>query len=532
MFAVLDDLAARQTPQDAHRWARTRLYGCELDERAMAKFNEEWRARDLGALPNTIERGDFFRWLPPNCDRRAALDRRLYFGSPLEFFDVIVGNPPFGGSIDPTIADNLDNIFGVRDGKKIKKETYAFFLIKSVDLLKPGGRLCFICSDTILTIPTMLGLRSWLQDRCQVEVSEVPGQFDDTAQTLILIRLIKQGWKRQHIHVLGSRVRTSDVEATPNFSWRVDDDYARYFGGRLLGAKLVASSGMTIGNNSLFLRKIGDGVIEEPYEFWFAQEPITLARELSRARLGRLSRAQSLAIRERERHGDTMRVVRWVRQETPASVPIPHEDYRYYNKSTREVVYAEPRWVVFWRDNGEYVYTYKKSGKWYLHGVGGRPYFGKEGLTWSLIAPRLRTRWLPPGYILDSGAPCAFLRPGVEQDELFFIMGWTLTELCTSILKNVINHTRNIQSKDLERLPYPDWTTQRAKESAIACVKDLIYSAKAGRRFDFDSPEIRALNELYEYREGYSRVRPARRAGEVQGLLDLEFSDGHNPRTQ
>ena len=118
-----------------------------------------------------------------------------------------------------------------------------------------------------------------------------------------------------------------------------------------------------------------------------------------------------------------MRVVRWRQLEKPAVVKLPHKDYRYYNKSTEGVVYAPPKWVIFWRKEGEYVYTYKKSGKWYLHGVGGRPYFGKEGLTWNLIASRLRTRWLRSGYILDSGAPCAFLRDGVAHDELFYIMG-------------------------------------------------------------------------------------------------------------
>ena len=145
-------------------------------------------------------------------------------------------------------------------------------------------------------------------------------------------------------------------------------------------------------------------------------------------------------------------------------------------------------------------------GKWYLHGVGGKPYFGKEGLTWSLIASRMRTRWLPPGYILDSGAPCAFLRPGVEHDELFFIMGWTLTELCTRILKNVVNHTRNIQSKDFERLPYPDWTAPRAKDAAISRVKELVRAARAGERFSFDSPDVKALNEFYAYRSDCERT--------------------------
>ena len=519
VFALLDALAGRQSPERLLPWANSHLHGCEIDERAMAEFSAEWRTRGLGTVPKNIELDDFFRWLPPHCDRRAALDRRLYLASSLEFFDLIIGNPPFGGSIDSSIEDELDGIFGVRNGMKIKKETYSFFLLKCVDMLKPGGRLCFICSDTILTIPTMRGLRCYLQDKCQVEITTVPGQFDDTTQNLVLITLVKTGRQRHHIRVFGNHTRLADVEATPNCSWRVNSRYARYFGGRTLGEKFVASSGMTIGNNALFLRPITDGLIEEPYEFSFSQEPVTLEREMARARLGKLSPAQQRSILERERRGDTDRVVRWARREKPVSLRIPHDDYRYYNKSAREVIYAAPRWVVFWRDDGEHVHTYKKTGKWYLHGVGGKPYFGREGLTWSLIASRFRTRWLPPGYILDSGAPCAFPRTGVEHDELFFILGWTLTELCTDILKNVINHTRNIQSKDFERIPYPDWTTPQAREDATACVKELLHAARNGKRYYFDSPEVRALNEFYEYRAG--RKRMEKKSGRSSTLFPL-----------
>lgn len=505
VFALLDALGEHLTPECLILWAQANLYGCEIDKRAMDKFAVEWNARGFGKLSENIVRDDFFRWLPPNCDRRAALNRRLYFSSPLEFFDLIIGNPPFGGSIDPSIQDELDQIFGTRNGMKIKKETYAFFLLKCLDLLKLGGRLCFICSDTILTIPTMRGLRYHLQEHCEIEIESVPGQFEETTQSLVLITLVKRKRKASHIRVFGDYARVSDVEATPNLSWRVNGEYARYFGGQTLGDIFVASSGMTVGNNSLFLRKIANGVIEEPYEFSYTQEPITLTGEIERARLGKLSDSQRLAIREREQRGDTRRTVHRELRERPLTVQIPNKDYRFYNKATPAVVYAEPRWVIFWRDNGEYVYTFKKAGKWYLHGVGGKPYFGREGITWSLIAPRLYTRWLPPGYILDSGAPCAFLKSGVDHDELFFVMGWTLTDLCTSILKNVINHTRNIQSKDFERLPYPDWVMPRVKDDAISFTKELVHKARNGKQFNADHPSVKTLNEFYEYRPSHFR---------------------------
>ena len=203
IFALLDALGEQLTPDNLILWANTNLYGCEIDERAMETFAVEWNARGFGSLPQAIARDDFFRWLPPSCDKHAALNRRLYFSSPLEFFDLIIGNPPFGGSIDPLIQDELDQIFGARNGMKIKKETYAFFLLKCLDLLKPDGRLCFICSDTILTIPTMRGLRYHLQAHCDIEIESVPGQFEETTQNLVLITLVKRRRKASRIRVFG-----------------------------------------------------------------------------------------------------------------------------------------------------------------------------------------------------------------------------------------------------------------------------------------------------------------------------------------
>jgi hypothetical protein len=130
--------------------------------------------------------------------------------------------------------------------------------------------------------------------------------------------------------------------------------------------------------------------------------------------------------------------------------------------------------------------------------VGGQPYFEREGLTWQLVASRFKSRYLPPGYILDSGAPCGFLRPGVPHDELFFILAWTLSPLCSSILKSVINHTVNIQSKDFERLPYPHWVRPERKQQAIMQMRDFVERAKGGGVFSFESPEIVELGRIFD----------------------------------
>ena len=501
IFALLAKLKRNISHNQLIDWASKNIYGVELDEKVMNQFEGKWKDYNFGPLPETFQRKDFFQWLPPTCCQGAALCKQTYFQCHLEYFDLIVGNPPFGGSFDPQIEDNLDSIFGMRNSMKIKKETYSFFLLKCLDMLKPEGCLCFICSDTILTISTMRGIRHYLQENCDVQISAVPGEFEETTQNMVLIKLTKLMKKPPCIKVLDNEVPTNIIEITPNLSWRINADYARYFSGETLGDYMVATSGMTIGNNELFQRKINNGVIEEPYKFSYAEHPITLTDEIQRARLGKLSLAKQKKIYEQERRGDTRRIVHHEIRKNPLLISMPNKDYWYYNKATKNICYSNPEWAIFWKDEGEYVYTFKKSGNWYLHGVGGKPYFGREGLTWSLIATRMYTRWLPSGYILDSGSPCAFLRSGVSHDELFFIMGWTLTNLCTDILKNVINHTRNIQSKDFERLPYPVWVSSETKRSAIQIVKNLIQVSVAGQKISYDHPEMVMLEELYEYKE-------------------------------
>src|SRR5262249_54262924 len=128
------------TAAEFRSWCGSRLFGCEIDREAYESFAGEWTSLGWGVPPEQLTHDDFFRWMPPDCDRGAATSRPRYFASRTVQFDLVIGNPPFGASIDPRIQDELDAIFGFRGGMKIKKESYAFFIVKSLDLLKPGGR--------------------------------------------------------------------------------------------------------------------------------------------------------------------------------------------------------------------------------------------------------------------------------------------------------------------------------------------------------------------------------------------------------
>ena len=448
------------------------VYGTEIDPELYAQCLEKIKSR-WGYCPNhhNFTWGDFFQTDFPQT------------------FDYVLGNPPFGGTITPQIQDKLDKEFGWRNGLKIKKETYSFFIVKCLDLLKPNGRLRFICSDTFLTINTMQGLRRLLLDSGRPEVTRLSEFSQETKYAMVVLDFAKTD-PASALVLDGRAVPREQIALTGNHSWQITDQYAPYFAGPKLGDFMVATSGMTIGSNHLFVRPIIDNRINEPFEFTLIDTPLALEAEVNRARLGFLSPQKRAQIIDQVCRGETRRTVHITERPEPLSIALPHPDYRPYNKAGSAIVYAPPTHAIYWKNDGDAVLTFKKNGNWYLHGVGGQKFFGREGLTWQLISQTLNARYLPSGYILDSGAPCAFLRDGIDPDELYFILGWTFSPLCQSLLKDVINHTKNIQGKDFERLPYPFWVSTTAKQQIIERVKALVSEAQAGRVFRRTDTEV------------------------------------------
>ena len=291
-----------------------------------------------------------------------------------EVFDLIIGNPPFGGTFDHSIEDTLDARLGSRLGKKIKKETYAFFIVACLELLRPGGRLVFICSDSLLTIPTMTGLRQLLMESGDVELYGVKRFSHETNYPMVVLDFLKHG-RPGHITRNSVRVNTDEVRSTPNLSWGTTPELSRLFSGPLLGDFFTATSGMTTGKNEFFVRKIDVcNNIMEPYEFRFYEAPITLNYELSRARLGRLSDKRRRSLIMAEARGQTERRVCVIPRDKPLTIHLPDPRYRPYNKASNRLLFSNPTHYIFWEGDGDAVLTFKQTGNWYLRGVGGQPY--------------------------------------------------------------------------------------------------------------------------------------------------------------
>lgn len=451
--------------------------------------------REAPACRIDVAQADFFELF---LQRERAESEESRSNPLAEPFDLIIGNPPFGGTFRPELEDELDRVLGERFGRKIKKETYAFFIVAGAELLRPGGRLVFVCSDSLLTIATMTGLRNFLMATGSVRLHRLEEFSAETTYPMLIIDY-QRGPAAADVLRFGERLPVARIQTTANLSWGITADLAGLFAGPKLGDYFVATSGMTTGRNEYFVREIQpDGAIIEPYKFTFHDVPVTVAYERERARLNRLPSTRERALMLAEARGETERRVTITPRPQPLRIVLPHPAYRPYNKANGRIVFAPPTHVIYWENDGDAVLTYKRTGNWYLRGVGGQPYFGRSGLTWQLVASRFVSSFLPPGYILDSGAPCAFPREGVDPDEIHFVLGWLLAPAANRILKTAINHTRNIQSKDFERMPYPWWIAPEEKAEIIRQVRGLIAEGQAGRVWTFADREVEELGARFE----------------------------------
>ena len=367
--------AAPETPRSID------LVGVEV-EPALAQRSRDLMASHADFIGCSVCEGGFFRaYLRSQIAGAAILPAS---------FDLIIGNPPFGGSFDPDIEDVLDDRLGRRLGRKVKKETYAFFLVACVDLLRDGRRMAFVCSDSVLTIPTMAGLRHLLMEKGHVHVHDLRSFSSETTYPMVVLEFTK-GIERGKVEHNSVAVGGDLIRRTPNLSWRVTPELARLYAGTLLGDYFIASSGMTTGKNELFVREVEeDGCIVEHLDF-----------DIEALRL-RSNMNSSERVLESCRNGEGERS--WKRNET---------------------------------------------------------------------------------------------------------------------LKTVVNHTRNIQSKDVERMPYPWWVHEHARTTAIALAQDMIADARSGVKWTWSDEKVRQLGSLFEFPTDGDCPAPRQRTRSLERMVDL-----------
>jgi hypothetical protein len=99
-------------------------------------------------------------------------------------FDVVVANPPYGATVDNSTRDLY---FDRKTEGAQSKDTYGLFIARGLQLLKSGGKLSYIVSDTWRTIKSHRPLRKRILAETKIDhIIDLPSWiFDATVNTCI-----------------------------------------------------------------------------------------------------------------------------------------------------------------------------------------------------------------------------------------------------------------------------------------------------------------------------------------------------------
>ena len=188
------DGAFLQAMADVGGFGNTEVVGFELDQ--VEARNAARRAKELCLPKVDVRAEDFLAW---------AIDNMAKGG---ERFDAVVGNPPFVRYqfLPPTFQTRAARIFDALD-LKFTKHTNAWvpFILASMSLLRPGGRLAMVVPAEIIHVTHAQSLRSYLGNECRRLVIIDPEElwFDGTLQGAVILMAEKRSGPRQKAEGLG-----------------------------------------------------------------------------------------------------------------------------------------------------------------------------------------------------------------------------------------------------------------------------------------------------------------------------------------
>jgi adenine-specific DNA-methyltransferase len=163
----------------------------DLDEAKKARK----LVRDL-SLSAAVRTDDFLRWAVDHLD------------DPLMSFDAVVGNPPFVRYqyLPEKFQQRAELVFS-RLGQHFTKHTNAWvpFVMASLSMLRPGGRLAMILPAEIIHVTHAQSLRSYLGRECRRLVIIDPEElwFSETLQGAVILLAEKKSSSAQDAEGVG-----------------------------------------------------------------------------------------------------------------------------------------------------------------------------------------------------------------------------------------------------------------------------------------------------------------------------------------
>jgi hypothetical protein len=420
-------------------------------------------------------------------------------------YDVVVTNPPFLDTRD--MNDELKKLVDTQY-PDCKRNLYAPFVLRCLDLVTAGGRIGVITGQTFMFIKTFEKFRKLLLDQCVIESLQQYdyGLFDGVRVDTAAYVLRKEPDARRREASVGTYfrlVKEPDAESKRRAFERacplslVPGPLSLVPGPLSLvrssqprpddQEQMTNDKGQMTNCIFRYSQKDFAAIPGSPWVYWITPGLRRLFETLPK--LGDVATPrQGLAT------ADNFRFLRyWWEVGTPRIA--------FGCRNAQEAQRSGKRWFPYmkggsfrrWYGNQEYVVNWENDGEEIrnLESANGRiasrpqntDYYFRRGVTWSRTTSKgISVRELPHGFIIDCEAPASF---GTNNLQLLAVLN---SSVANAQLR-VLNPTIHFQVGDLARLPIPEHSSpalEQLVEQAIALAK--ADSAEDETTWDFVAP--------------------------------------------
>lgn len=126
-------------------------------------------------------------------------------------FDIVLANPPYGATVEDQIRDLYFN--RITEGAQ-SKDTYGLFMARGLQLLRAGGQLCYIVSDTWRTIKSHKPLRKrFIENTTISHIIDLPSWIFGATVNTVIFTVTKNQAPDEH------NLITADLRSIQRDNW-------------------------------------------------------------------------------------------------------------------------------------------------------------------------------------------------------------------------------------------------------------------------------------------------------------------------
>lgn len=195
------------------------IFGMEIDSEPLMKcqknllenIKEENIPEAQKIMKINIINGNFLKSKPESWYNDSIQDQR---------FDIIIGNPPWGGKLTKAQKDEYYSLFALKCPKR-NLNTSSLFIYQATRLLNPNiGMLSFLLPKNIARSNQYIFLREFILQQYKILYSNFHGLFKDVTQEYIsLIAQRTEEVPQDHIMIIDKKIKI------PQSSYLTNPDY-------------------------------------------------------------------------------------------------------------------------------------------------------------------------------------------------------------------------------------------------------------------------------------------------------------------